>query len=159
MKSLNHAKESRSSRKSWRAASVLLLSLAALPCWADLEQVRNEPDLEKRAELALLAADAAITRSRQDWEAGKADEFKTSLTEVEEAVTLAYDSLQDTGKDPARRPKHFKRAELRLRTLLRRLTGLQADVDEQDRPTVERVRTKTMEIQEQLLLGVMRKKR
>ena len=98
---------------------ILLVTLAF-----DLTAVKSEPNLEKRSELALDHANLALDAARDDYNSGNIDKSQTELEEVRDLVDLAYESLSDTGKDPRRDPKFFKRAELRTRELLRRLEGL-----------------------------------
>jgi hypothetical protein len=74
-------------------------------------------------------------------------------------VDLAYESLSATGKDPRRDPKFFKRAELRTRELLRRLEGLGESVSFSDRSMVERVRDRVSAVHDDLINGVLTKRK
>lgn len=144
---------------SW-SAWLLVSSLFAIGLLAgDLAAVRKEPNLERRAELALTNADAAVTAARTAYEAGKADEFAASLTEVRDSVDLCLDSLEATGKHPRRNPKYFKRSELKLRTLSRRMATLAAEVGFDDRPKVEELQKFVDDAQEQLITGIMSRRK
>jgi len=67
------------------------------------------------------------------------EKIKDQLKEFQGAVDLSVDSLQATGKNARRNPKHFKRAELRLRDLLRRLETFKRDMSFDDRPVLDGV--------------------
>lgn len=124
----------------------------------DLGSIRTEPNLERRSELALDYANAALDQARDSYGAGDLPKTEASLNEVSESVDLAYQSLEDTGKDP-RRSSKFKRAELKTRELLRRLEGLRQTLNFEDRPLIEKVRDRVAEIHDNLLKGIMSKKK
>ncbi len=138
---------------------LLALFLTAALAWADLSQVRSEPNLEKRAERALQYADQAITQARKLYEAGEVEQYRAALGEVRESVDLTVESLRATGKSASRSPKHFKRAELATRMLVRRLESLAREVGFDDREPAEKTRDHTRAAQEQFLLGIMEKKK
>jgi hypothetical protein len=133
---------------------VLLLALAV-----DLAGVKSEPNLEKRSELALNYANSALDAARDSYNQGDYDKTKNELDQVEQSVDLAYQSLSETGKDPRRDPKFFKRAELRTRELLRRLQGLGETVSSADRGMVEKVRDRVSEVHDSLINGVLTKRK
>jgi hypothetical protein len=125
----------------------------------DLAGVKSEPNLEKRSELALTNANTALDAARESYNQGDYDKTKTELDEVEQSVDLAYQSLSATGKDPRRDPKFFKRAELRTRELLRRLEGLGESVSFSDRSMVEKVRDRVSAVHDDLINGVLTKRK
>ena len=102
----------------------ILLAAAALRAAPEYPAVLAEPNLEKRSELALVEAESAITAAKHAYDTQKAEDFRTRLSDVEQLAELSYKSLQDTGKRARRSPKYFKRAELKLRNILRRLACL-----------------------------------
>jgi tetrahydromethanopterin S-methyltransferase subunit G len=118
--------------------------------------VLAEKDLEKRSELALKAADEHITAALKDPADIKA--LTQYLSDVEELSRLTYSSLQDTGKRASKNPKYFKRAELKLRSMMRRLDTLEQEVAAEDRPAVARLRTTMSEIRDHILHDIMSKK-
>jgi hypothetical protein len=79
----------------------------------DLAGVKTEPNLEKRSELALENANAALDQAREAYTGGDLAKLRMELDEVGDSVDLAYQSLEETGKDARRNPKFFKRAELK----------------------------------------------
>src|SRR5271163_2231910 len=131
--------------------ALLILSLAF-----DLASIKLEPNLERRSELALMNASSAMDAARD----AAADEakLKAALQELRDSVDLAYQSLEDSGKSARRNPKFFKRAELKTRELMRRLTGLEQAVDAEQRPVVESVRDRVSKVHDDLIQDIMRKK-
>lgn len=125
----------------------------------DLSTVQSEPNLEKRSERALDNANLALDAARDDYNAGDIDKTQTELEEVRASVDLAYESLSSTGKDPHKDSKFFKRAELRTRELLRRLEGLAPGMSGVDRGTLERVRERISAVHDNLLNGILSKKK
>jgi hypothetical protein len=133
---------------------ILVLTLAF-----DLTAIQTEPNLEKRSERALDYANMALDAARDDYNSGNYDKSQNELQEVCDSVDLAYQSLSDTGKDPRKDPKFFKRAELRTRELLRRLEGVGQGMSQVDRGTLEKVRARVAEVHDNLLNGIMSKKK
>src|SRR5215471_13046289 len=104
--------------------------------------------------LASLALDAA----RDSYTRGEYDQSQTQLDEGGASVDLAFQSLQQTGKDPRRSGK-FKQAEMRLRELLRRLEGLRQMVNFSDRDAVDKLRDHVSTIHDNLLDGIMSRRK
>ena len=134
------------------------LLLAALLAF-DLAAIRNEPNPERRCELALAEADVAVTAAQQAYASDNLEKTRIALDEVGEAVDLAHQSLTASGKDPRRNPKRFKSAELSVRKILRRLEGLRDAMNSADRELVDPVRERAGEVRDALILGIMGKKR
>jgi hypothetical protein len=125
----------------------------------DLTSVKSEPNLEKRSELAIANANLALDNAKQAYEAGDPSKTGDALKEVADSVDLAYDSLSQTGKDPRGAPRYFKRAEMSLRLLLRRLEGVAQNFSVTDRPKIEEVRAHVSEVHDNLIEGIMSKKK
>jgi hypothetical protein len=138
----------------------LVLRLAAfLPATAqlraDLEAVRAIPNLERRASKALENAGRMLDRARAAYLEGDVGGSTAALLEVSESVELAYKSLRDTGKDPRRNSKHFKRAEISTRGLLRRLTTFRDEQSYNERETAEKVIETVRRVNKDLLNDIM----
>jgi hypothetical protein len=136
----------------------LFLLLLFVPLQASLDAVKAEPNLEKRAAKALDNADEQIGVAKKAYDDGEQQAFLAAVNEVAESVELSYQSLSDTGKRARRDPKHFKRAELKTRTLIRRLDGLEKAVGLEDREQVSAALKKVHEIHDQLVTDIMTKK-
>lgn len=138
----------------------LILAAAASFCFADIPPaVMAEPNLEKRSELALNVADSSITAASKAYaNASELAAFEQHIKTVEELTQLSLKSLQDSGKRASKSPKYFKRAELKLRSLLRRISTLSDEVSTEDRPRVEAVKKVMSDVHEQLLHDIMSKR-
>jgi hypothetical protein len=129
--------------------------LACAPVMADLAQVRAEPNLEKRAHAALDNAERALKASRKAYDAGDLQQTQALLDEVKDSVGLAEESLNATGKNPIKSPRHFKYAEIKTEDLLRKLNGLSQDMNVADRAMADPVKARLQEVHDSLLQGIM----
>jgi hypothetical protein len=137
------------------AAAVAMAGALAVPLRADLKAALAEHDLEKRSKLALDNAEEAYKAVRAAYETGDTARVSAAAREILESVDLAYTSLTETGKDPRRSPKWFKRAEIETRDLLRRLSGFQEQMSFDDRPLLDPAKTKLQQVHDNLLVGLM----
>lgn len=136
--------------------AALLLLLAAPPA-SDLASIQAEPNLERRASRLTAYADRRVDGLRKLYREAKWEDVEAALTQIAEACELAARSLFDTGKNPSRSPKHFKRAELAMRGLLRRLDTFGQEVSFEERPAVEKARGRVQHVHRELLDGIMGK--
>jgi hypothetical protein len=127
---------------------------AALLC-ADLAQVKAEPNLEKRSKLALDYAEQSLKEGRAAYGNGDNAKATALIAQVREAVELAENSLKETGKNPRRSPKYFKKAEIETRALLKRVEAFQDEMNVADRPTLDPLRAKVQQVHDDLLMGIM----
>jgi hypothetical protein len=132
--------------------ALMLVLLAALcASAADLKEIQNEPNLERRAKLALDHAEESFSRAKSDYAAGKRDSAGDALRDMQAAVEMAHDALDATGKNPRRHTGPFKSAETVTRDLLRKLDGLYNSMDYDDRKQFEAPKAKVQEIHDQWL--------
>ncbi len=134
--------------------SILVLFLV----FADITAVKSEPNLEKRSDLALANADRAIDDARSDYQAGDPGKTDADLKQVRELVDLSLESLESSGKQ-ARNSKYFKRAEIRIREMLRRLASFRDEMSVDDRKPLDDAAARLQEVHDRLLLEIMSKKR
>jgi hypothetical protein len=132
--------------------------LLAILLFADLAAVKSEPDLNRRSELALTHADEVIDEARQAYEAGNADAEAADMKEVADAVALCYASLEQTHGAP-RKSRYYKRAELKVSALMRRLNGFRDEVSFDFRPSVDAALKKLSDIHDELISDIMSKKK
>jgi len=140
------------------AACAVLGQTAGTP-EEDLARIQSEPNLEKRAHLALDNAEEALKQARENYAKGDDAGTKSRLEEIQKSVELADSSLKQTGKNPSRSPKHFKTAELRTRDLLRRLDGFREQMSVADRKMADDVASTVQKIHDAWLEGIMGKKK
>ncbi len=134
---------------SWMIVALLAFDTAA---------IRQEPNWERRSELALANADAVLHDLSRAYADGDLDKTKLAAAEIEESVTLAYESLVNSGKDARRNPKSFKHAEVTTRELVRRLDNAIEAMSVQDRAILLVVRDRVSDIHDELLNAIMGKK-
>jgi hypothetical protein len=132
--------------------------LALLIAFADLTAVKAEPDFNKKSELALANADHEVDVAHQAYSAADDKAFHAALDEIVESVDLSYDSLKQTHKAP-RKSKYYKRAELKVQALLRRLASFRDEVSYEARPPVQAVFKKLSDLHDHLLADIMSKKK
>jgi hypothetical protein len=140
---------------------ITLLACVALPAGvsADLKKAMAENNLEKRSRLALQNAEQALDAARKAYESGDLKQTQAKADEILASVELAEESLRQTGKDPRRKPKHFKHAEKQTRELLRGIESLENYMSYTDRPVIQKLKERTHEIHDDLLAGIMGEKR
>jgi len=125
----------------------------------DLESVKSEPNLERRAELALQNANDAIDRAKQYEADSQYDKLHQAVIEVQQSVELCQESLEATGKDPRRNTKQFKKVEMRIHLLTRRVRGFEDEVSIEDKPVVHKVAERLDEINDEIVSGIFSKKK
>ena len=138
------------------------LMIALLPCVlcaADLASIQQEPNPERRSQMAIDNANSSLDAARKQYQDGDTDKADASLNEVSASVDLAYQSLLDTGKEARRDPKFFKRTELATRQLLRRIEGVAESMSFQDRQMAEKLRDHVATVHDSLLQAIMSKKK
>lgn len=139
----------------------IALALLLLCCgWlhADLKRAMAEQNLEKRSGLALENASAALKGARAAYDKGDNDEVAKDAAEVLESVELAFTSLSQSGKNP-RRSDWFKKAEISTRDLSRKIQDFQDQMSYVDRPLLDKLKARVLEVHEELLLEVMEGKK
>ncbi len=125
----------------------------------DLEGIRSEPNPERRSDRAMINAQVTLDGARDAYRKGDVPKAAIALEEVRESVDLGYEALVDGGKDPHKHPKFFKAAELKTRDMLRRLNDMYREVAQEDRVIVEKVRDSVSEVHDNLLNGIMTRKK
>lgn len=139
----------------------LYLALLLTPLFLsamDLASIAQEPNLERRSQLSLEYATTTCTTLKDAYEKGDGGAWRKNLRDISDASDLSKDSLAASGKIARKDPRAFKRAELSLRQVLRRLEGFRDFVGAQDRAAVEEVRDHLEAIHDDLLKQIMARK-
>ena len=140
-------------------ALIFLLWLGGNGLAVDLDSIRQEPNSERRSELAMDHAGAALDAARSAYDAGNQEAVRTSIEEVAASADLAYASLNESGKDARRSPRFFKKAELSARQLLRRIDGFKDAMSFDERPLIEKARERVNGVHEELIRLIMAPKK
>lgn len=142
------------------AGSKKLIGAAVLmAAWASaarpqslLMELKAEHDPAKRSEKALTLADEAFDNARDYYNKGEIQKGDAELEDMTNALNECVGSLEE-----ARKAKFYKKAELKVAYLQRRMQGLLDDIEIQKRGWAEYTQRKLEEIHEKLLSGVMRR--
>ena len=134
------------------AAFLLLAFAVLLQGQSNLSELKAERDPGKRSEKALLFADQAFESAKEMYNKGQVHKGDEDLDDMTAALKECVDSL-----DEAHKAKFYKKAELRVAFLQRRMQGLLDDLSIQERGWAEYTNRKLDELHEKMLEGVMRK--
>jgi hypothetical protein len=135
--------------------TIALLTGAVGSLRADLDAVKAEPKLEKRARRAMDNSEKMLDASRAAYRHGQMAEHQAALKEVQESVQLAYQSLKETGKNPRNNSSHYKRGEIRSRKLLRRLESFRNEMSYNEREQIDEIIKAIQEVHDKFLHDVM----
>jgi polyhydroxyalkanoate synthesis regulator phasin len=135
-----------------RLSLVALTSAAALQAQSFVDELKAEHDPGRRSELALAFADTAFDTARDFYSKGEVHKGDAQLEDMTNALNECVTSLE-----AAHKAKFYKKAELRVAYLQRRMKGLLDDIEAQQRGWAEYTERKLDEIHDKLLDGVMRK--
>ena len=141
-----------------KAMAVFAFSMA-MAAGADLAAVKAEPNPERRAKLAIDHANEEVNAAGKAYSNGDARAAMAAVREIVESVDLCKASLEATGKDARKSPRPFKRAEMEIRELLRRLKTLENDFSVDDRPAVVEAEQHLQEVHADLIQQIMTKKK
>jgi len=136
----------------------VIFLLALWLAFGDIAAVKGEPDLEKRSELALANADHDVDAARQAYSGGDENATQAALSELTDSIEVCYDALQHA-RTPPRKSKYYKRAELKVSALIRRLRGFRDEVSFDSRPPVEAALKKLSDVHDDLIADIMSKKK
>jgi hypothetical protein len=138
-----------------RSPAVLLVLALAASLHAQqsfLIQLQAEHDPGKRSDKALIFANDAFESARAAYIKGEIRQGDTHLEDMTNVLNQCLEAL-----DAVNKGRYYKKAEIRVATLLRRMQGLIDDLNAEDRGWAEYTHRKLDEIHDQLLKGVMKK--
>jgi hypothetical protein len=138
--------------KLFEAALAFLICASSIHSQSFLTELQAEQNPQKRSEKALTLADAAFDTAREFYLKGEIEKGDAELEDMTKALDACVASLNEAHKG-----KFYKKAEMNVATLQRRLDGLMAGVSVQQRGWVEYTSRKLDEIHDKLLNGVMSK--
>lgn len=133
--------------------SLLFLTLVStVSAQSFLAELQSEHDPAKRSELALSFADESFDQARELYHKGLVEKGDAQLENMTSALNACVESLAVANK-----ARFYKRAELKVALLQRRLSGLMDNLSVAERGWAEQTGRKVEEIHDKLLNGVMRK--
>jgi hypothetical protein len=140
-------------------ALLAALLLYAPPASLNLDQIRSDPNLEHRAHSAIEYSSVAERNSEAAYSKGDLDAVRAELKNMQDAIELAKQSLEQTGKSPQKHPGPYKFGELRTEEMIVRLGDLQHKMDADERPMVDGPKAKVEEVHDAWFDGIMSKKK
>jgi hypothetical protein len=140
-------------------ALLVTLILFAPPAPQTLDQVRADPNPEHRSHAAIECSFASERAAESAYSRGDLNTVKTELKNMADAIELAKQSLEQSGKSPMRHPAPYKFGELRTQEMLVRLGDLERKMDAEERPLIEGPKSKVQEVHDAWFDGIMSKKK
>jgi hypothetical protein len=131
-----------------------LFMIAWLPIHGQsfIAELKAEHDPARRSEKALTFADTAFDGARDFYNQGEIQKGDARLEDMTNALNECVSSLA-----VAHKARFYKKAELKVAYLQRRMQGLLDDIEIQRRGWAEYTQRKLEEIHDRLLDGVMQK--
>jgi hypothetical protein len=142
------------------ASGLLALFLAAWAAAGDDQarikaKAQAEKDPIKRAQLEIRLAQFRLDGAQKAYEEGMPDKGLAELKEMMALVQDAHNRMFETGRNPRKKPKGFKEAEIKFREMTRRLKDLRLSIPVDDRDPLDSMIAKIGKMQERLLKGLM----
>ena len=131
---------------------LLFAMLSSVMPAQSLLEINQERNPEKRSEMALTYADEALDNARDYYLKGAMSKGDAALENMTHALDACMQSLAMENK-----AKFYKKAELKIAYLQRRLSGVISDISIQQRGWAEQTQRRVEEIHDKILDGVMRK--
>lgn len=119
---------------------------------ASLDALKSEPDSGRRAEQALTLAETQFEVARTAYAKGDMATGDADLDTMAKALDTAVKSLSQ-----ARKSRLYKRAEIRVAHLQRRMAGLLDDLNLDQKTWAEQTSRHVEEVHDKLLQGAMEK--
>jgi hypothetical protein len=133
--------------------SLLILVFAgAMPGQSFLAELKLQHDPAKRSEMALGFADELFDNAQSSYGKGQISKGDADLESMTKVLNACLDSLAAANKS-----RSYKKAEMKVAYLQRRLSDLVNNMGIQERGWAEYTSRKLDEIHDKLLNGVMRK--
>jgi hypothetical protein len=139
----------------WLLLIPFAAALTAQP--ADLAAIAQEPNLDRRVDRFANAATKALDRARDEFAKDQYEAGRASVAEVPKIIEAAAESLRAAGRDPRRNSRPFKRLEVRIQPLSRRLKAMARDSSVEDRPYIEKAHQRLEEINDEIVNGMFKK--
>ena len=117
-----------------------------------LAELKSERDPAKRAEMALSFADESFDSAKSNYHKGDIHQGDVALENMTSALNACAESVA-----AANNTKFYKKAEMKVAMLQRRLSGLMDDLSVTERGWAEQTARRVEEIHSKLLDGVMRR--
>ena len=135
---------------------LLFLTQAVAPTF---DQIKAEPNLERRAKIAVEFAAQAERAAEAAYSNSDLPAVAEALKNMVNGMELAKEALDLTGRSANRHPGPFKWVELKSQEILGRLGDLEKRMDADERDMVVKPRSRVQDIHDAWFDGIMSKKR
>jgi hypothetical protein len=132
-----------------------LFLLLAAPAPTSLDQVKADPNPDRRAKEAIDYASVAEKNAEAAYAKGDMQNVVAELKNVEGSMDAAQEAFVAGHKTPGRNPTPFKYAEMRSRELLIRLNDLERKMDSSERSVIVDTKAKVQELHDAWFEGIM----
>lgn len=139
-------------RRLLQGGVLLLLATGSIGAQSLISEIKAEHDPAKRADKALTLADTAFDSAHDYYNKGEVHKGDAELEDMMTALEECVSSL-----DTAHKARFYKKAEMNVALLQRRMQGLVDDIALQQRGWAVYVQRKLDQVHDKLLDGVMRK--
>lgn len=133
----------------------LAILLAAIPLYAQTAiqaELKAEPNASRRVEKSLALAEQSFATADDSYNKGDVHKGDAELDDMMTALRICLDSL-----DAAHKGGLWKKAELRVALLQRKLNGLLDNIGVEQRGWAEYTGRKLDEVHDKMLEGVMQR--
>ena len=129
---------------------VLAASVAAQP-----KDWRAEDDIRKRAELGLKVAEDQLESARAVYRKGDPYEAQAQLEESLATMLEVYQMILEEGEDLRKNARRYKKVEITLRGIARRLEDFERQAEVVDRGPIARARQTVSLMRDNLLHAML----
>lgn len=137
----------------------MALALAADDSAAVIQaKLAREQDPVKRAQLQLKLAGLRLDDATRFYRSGDDAKGLAALKEMLGLSEQVEKGLFATGRDPRKKPKGFKDAEIAFRKMHRKLVDLRVTLPVDERPVIEEIIRRIDEMHDEFLYGIMKVK-
>jgi hypothetical protein len=136
-----------------------LFLLLAPPPPSSLDQVKADPNPDRRAKEAIDYASVAEKNAEAAYAKGEMQSVAAELKNVGESLDAAQEAFVAGKKTPGRNPGPYKYAEMHSRELLIRLSDLERKMDSSERSVVVETKVKVQEMHDAWFEGIMGRKK
>lgn len=118
------------------------------------ESWQDERNLYRRVERGMEMASAKLDEARKTYSSGDPYKSQEQLETCVDIALEAYSMIVESGEDMRKRATRFKKSEIILRGIYRKLEEHEKAVDIVDRGPVERARQTVSKMQDNMLSGM-----
>lgn len=136
--------------------AILILLAGFGPALLRADSWQEERNFYRRVEKGMEAASAQLDEARKTYREGDPYKAQEQLEACVDIALEAYDMIVESGEDMRKRSGRFKKAEIQLRSIYRKLEDHEKTVDIVDRGPVQRARQTISNMQDNLLNSMFR---